>query len=67
MRFALKRVNFKGQDEWLNNRGEWSGDEGERILYDGPDECFRAGEKFSFYTIVEQVARQMPIIPSDFL
>ena len=63
MKFGLMR-SINGFSEWLDYRGEWSKDEGDRALLDSPAECFRASEKFSFLTSVEAIdcpAQQKPI------
>ena len=59
MKFGLKR-SINGFSEWLDYRGEWSKDEGDRALFDSPGYCFRASEGLPFFTSVEAVSEQRP-------
>jgi hypothetical protein len=54
MRFGLKRET-EGRSEWLDYRGGWSVDETDRMLFDSPAECFRAGDGLPFFTSVEVI------------
>jgi len=58
MRFGLKRET-EGHSEWLDYRGGWSVDKTDRMLFDSPAECFKAGEGLPFFTSVEAITEQV--------